>query len=125
VLPFVNLSGSNDQEYFVDGFTEDIITPLSKWQWFFAIARNSTFAYKGRVIDVRQVSRELGDRYVLEGNARKAGSRVRISAQLIDATSGAHVWAECFDHDLTDVFSVQDELNQHVARGDRAGGFES
>jgi adenylate cyclase len=115
VLPFVDLSGNFDQEYFVDGLTEDIITSLSKWQSFFVIARNSTFVYKGRAIDVRQVSRELGVRYVLEGSARKAGNRVRISAQLIDAISGAHVWAERFDQDLTDVFSVQDELTQHVA----------
>jgi TolB-like protein/class 3 adenylate cyclase len=115
VLPFTNLSGEAEQEYFVDGITEDIITALSHYRWFFVIARNSTFAYKGRPgVEIRQVARELGVRYVLEGSVRKSGSRVRATAQLIDAESGNHLWAERFDRDLADIFVLQDEIAQSV-----------
>ncbi len=112
VLPFANMSGDPEQEYFADGITEDIITELSRYRWFFVIARNSTFSYKGRSIDVKQVARELGVRYVLEGSVRKAGQRVRITVQLIEAETGNHLWAERYDRDLADVFAVQDEITQ-------------
>ncbi len=114
VLPFDNLSGDPEQEYFSDGITEDIITGLSRIRWFFVIARNSTFAYKGSSPDVRQVAKELGVRYVLEGSVRKAAARVRISAQLIEGTTGNHLWAERYDRDLEDIFAVQDEITQTV-----------
>ena len=114
VLAFQNMSGDPEQEYFSDGITEDIITDLSKLSELHVIARNSTFTYKGKPVDVRQVGRELGVRYVLEGSVRKAGNRVRVTGQLIDATSGAHIWAERFDRDLTDIFAVQDELTQEI-----------
>jgi adenylate cyclase len=94
VLPFHNVSGDPEQEYFVDGITEDIITALSKWRWFLVIARNSTFAYKGKSVDVKEIGRDLGVRYVLEGSMRRAGQRVRISSQLINAATGTHLWAE-------------------------------
>ena len=97
VLPFLNLSGDPDQDYFADGVVEDIIGALSRMRWLFVIARNSSFTYKGRAVDVKQVGRELGVRYVLEGSVRKAGNRVRVTGQLIDATAGAHLWAERFD----------------------------
>ena len=100
------MSGDPDQDYFADGITEDIITALSKFRWFFVIARNSTFVYKGRAIDVRDVGQELGVRYVLEGSVRKAGNRVRITAQLIDAETSNHVWAERYDRSLEDIFEV-------------------
>jgi adenylate cyclase len=106
VLPFTNLSGDKEQEYFSDGITEDIITELSRFSELFVIARNSSFAYKGKVVDVRQVGRELGVRYVLEGSIRRAGDRVRITGQLIDATTGVHRWAERYDRELRDVFAV-------------------
>jgi len=115
VLPFANMSGDPEQEYFADGITEDIITALSKWRWFFVIARNSSFTYKGRSVDVRQIGRELGVRYLLEGSIRKTGNRIRLSAQLIEVTNGVHLWAERFDRELTDVFAIQDELTQRVA----------
>ena len=115
VMPFENMSGDTDQEYFVDGITEDIITALSKWRWFLVIARNSTFAYKGQPIDLNQVQGELAVRYVLEGSVRKAGQRVRITAQLIEAATGAHLWAERYDRELTDIFGVQDEITSRVA----------
>ena len=115
VLPFQNLSGDPDQEHFADGTVEEIITALSRIRWLFVIARNSTFIYKGRAADVKQVARELGVRYVLEGSVRKGGNRVRVTAQLIDATSGAHVWAERYDRDLSDIFAVQDEITASVA----------
>lgn len=115
VLPFHNLGSDSEQEYFVDGLAEDIITALSRFKSLFVIARNSSFAYKGRAVDIRQIGRELGIRYVLEGSVRKGGSRLRITAQLIDAVSGAHVWAERYDRDLSDVFAVQDELTASVA----------
>ena len=114
VLPFHNVSGDPEQEYFVDGITEDIITALSKWRWFLVIARNSTFAYKGKSVDPKEVGRELGVRYVLEGSMRRAGKRVRISSQLIDAATGTHLWAERYDRDLTDIFAVQDDISSRV-----------
>ncbi len=114
VLPFVNISADPDQEYFADGIAEDIITSLSKLRWFFVIARNSTFAYKGKAPDVREVARDLGVRYVLEGSVRKAGDRLRVSAQLVDAVSGAHVWAERYDRPIADVFAVQDDITASV-----------
>jgi TolB-like protein/class 3 adenylate cyclase len=114
VLPFDNMSGDPDQEYFADGITEDIITALSRLRWFLVIARNSTFVYKGRSVDVTEVGRELGVRYVLEGSVRKIGNRVRIAAQLVDATTGAHHWAQNFDRDLDDIFELQDDITQSV-----------
>ena len=114
VLPFTNMSGDPEQEYFVDGMVEDIITALSRFNQLFVIARNSTFAYKGRAVDVRQVAAELGVRYVLEGGVRKAGNRLRITGQLIDAATGAHLWAERFDGDLQDVFDLQDKITASV-----------
>ena len=115
VLPFTNLSGDPDQEYFSDGVVEDIITALSRASWLFVIARNSSFTYKGRAVDVKQVGRELGVRYVLEGSVRKAGGRVRITGQLIDATAGAHLWADNFDGTMEDVFDLQDRVTASVA----------
>ena len=114
VLPFSNMSGDPEQEYFADGITEDIITALSHHRWFFVIARNSTFVYKGSAVDVKQVARELGVRYILEGSVRRAGQRVRITGQLIEAESGNHLWAERFDRDMTDIFAIQDEITQSV-----------
>ncbi len=115
VLPFQNMSGDPEQEYFADGMVEEIITALSRFRQLFVIARNSTFTYKGQAADVKQVSRELGVRYVLEGSVRKGGNRVRVTAQLIDAASSAHVWAERYDRDVSDVFAVQDEITASVA----------
>ncbi|MBK8741355.1 MAG: guanylyl cyclase [Betaproteobacteria bacterium] len=114
VLPFDNMSGDPEQEYFTDGITEDIITDLSKVGGLMVIARNSSFAYKRKSVDVRTVGRELGVRSVLEGSIRRAGNRIRITAQLIDAATGAHVWAERYDRDLTDIFAVQDEVTRHI-----------
>jgi adenylate cyclase len=114
VLPFVNMSGDPDQEYFSDGISEDIITALSRLRWFLVIARTSTFAYKGRSTDVKQVGRELAVGYVLEGSVRKIGQRVRITAQLIDAAAGSHIWAERYDRDLSDIFALQDEITASV-----------
>jgi TolB-like protein len=114
VLPFANMSGDPDQEYFADGISEDLITGLSRIRWLFVIARNSTFVYKGRAVDVRQVAKELGVRYVLEGSVRRAGQRLRISAQLIDAATGGHHWAEQYDRELGDIFAVQDEITRSV-----------
>jgi adenylate cyclase len=115
VLAFQNMSGDPEQEYFADGMVEEIITALSRIRWLFVIARNSTFTYKGRAVDVKQVSRELGVRYVLEGSVRKGGNRVRITAQLIDAINGAHLWADRFDGSLEDVFELQDKVALSVA----------
>src|SRR3954447_10077171 len=115
VLPFANMSGDPEQEYFVDGMVEEIITALSRIRWLFVIARNSTFTYKGRPVDVKEVGRELGVRYVLEGSVRKAGGRVRITTQLIDATNGGHLWADRFDGSLEDVFDLQDKIATSVA----------
>ena len=114
VLPFENMSGDQDQEYFADGMVEDIITELARLPWLFVIARNSSFTYKGRAVDVKQVGRELGVRYVLEGSVRRAGSRVRIIGQLIDAATGAHLWADRFDGELADVFDLQDRVTASV-----------
>jgi len=110
VLPFANMSGDPEQEYFADGMVEEIITALSRIRWLFVIARNSSFTYKGKVVDLKQVGRELGVRYVLEGSVRKAGGRVRITAQLIDAFDGTHLWADRFDGSLEDVFELQDKV---------------
>src|SRR6516164_6787620 len=115
VLPFANMSGDPEQEYFADGMVEEIITALSRLPWLFVIARNSAFTYKGRQIDVKQVARELGVRYVLEGSVRKAGNRVRITGQLIDTTTGAHIWADRFDGALDDIFELQDQVASSVA----------
>jgi adenylate cyclase len=104
VLPFNNMSGDSEQEYFSDGITEDIITALSRSPWLFVIARNSSFTYRGEMVDVKQISRELGVRYILEGSVRKAGNRVRVTAQLIDGTIGNHVWAEKYDGELKEIF---------------------
>ena len=114
VLPFTNMSGDPEQEYFSDGITEDIITDLSKIAGLTVIARNSTFTYKGQAVDVRAVGRDLGVRSVLEGSIRRAGNRVRITAQLIDATSGGHLWAERYDRDVTDIFAVQDDVTRRI-----------
>jgi adenylate cyclase len=114
VLPFQNMSGDPEQEYFTDGMVEDIITGLSRIKWLFVIARNSTFTYKGRAIDVKQIGRELGVRYVLEGSVRRAADRIRITGQLIDAVSGAHVWAERYDRKSDDIFALQDEITLSV-----------
>jgi adenylate cyclase len=115
VLPFANLSGDPEQEYFADGMVEEIITALSRIRWLFVIARNSSFTYKGQAVDVKQVGRELGVRYVLEGSVRKGGNRVRITAQLIDATNGTHLWADRFDGLLEDIFDLQDKVAVSVA----------
>ncbi|WP_394887991.1 adenylate/guanylate cyclase domain-containing protein [Mesorhizobium sp. AaZ16] len=114
VLPFANMSGDVEQEYFADGITEDIITALSKLPQLFVIARNSSFTFKGKNVHVQEVGRNLGVRYVLEGSVRKSGNRVRVTAQLIDAASGGHLWAERFDRDLTDIFAVQDDVTQQI-----------
>src|SRR5215213_7736723 len=114
VLPFQNMSGDPEQEYFADGMVEEIITALSRFKSLFVIARNSSFTYKGKAVDIKQVGRELGVRYVLEGSVRKAGNRVRTSGQLIEASSGTHVWAERFEGDLSDVFALQDRLTESV-----------
>jgi adenylate cyclase len=114
ILPFENMSRDTEQDFFSDGITEDIITALSKLRWFFVIARNSTFGYRGKAPDVRQVARDLGVRYILEGSVRKAGNRLRITSQLIDATTGAHVWAERYDRGVADIFAIQDEITENV-----------
>ena len=113
-LPFHNLSGDPEQDYFADGMVEDITAALSRIRWLFVIARNSAFAYKGRAIDAKQVGRELGVRYILEGSVRKAVSRVRITGQLIDATTGAHIWADRFEGTLDDIFDLQDQITASV-----------
>jgi adenylate cyclase len=115
VLPFQNMSGDPEQEYFADGMVEEIITALSRIRWLFVIARNSSFTYKGQAVDVKQVGRELGVRYVLEGSVRRAGGRVRITAQLIEAESGAHLWADRFDGSIEDVFDLQEKVASSVA----------
>ena len=114
VLPFTNMSGDTEQEYFSDGITEDIITALSRISGLLVVARNSTMAYKGMAVDVKEVAQEQGVRYVLEGSVRKSGNRVRITAQLIDATTSKHLWADRYDRDLTDVFAIQDEITQKI-----------
>jgi adenylate cyclase len=114
VLPFANMSGDPEQEYFGDGMVEEIITALSRYPSLFVIARNSSFTYKGRAVDVKQVGRELGVRYVLEGSVRKSGNRIRVTGQLVEAEIGKHVWAERYDRDLADIFAVQDEIAEAV-----------
>ena len=114
VLPFQNMSGDPEQEYFADGIVEEITTAIARFSWLSVIARNSAFTYKGKAVNVRQVARELGVRYVLEGSVRKAGNRVRITGQLIDTTTGAHIWADRFDGSLDDIFELQDEVASRV-----------
>ena len=114
VLPFINMSGDPEQEYFSDGISEDIITALSKLRWFFVIARNSSFIYKGKAVHMKQVAEELGVGYVVEGGVRKSGDRVRITAQLNDVVTGSHIWAEHYDRSLADVFAVQDEITEAI-----------
>jgi TolB-like protein len=114
VLPFINMSGDPEQEYFSDGISEDIITALSKLRWFFVIARNSSFIYKGKPVHMKQVAEELGVGYVVEGSVRKGGDRVRITAQLNDVATGSHIWAERYDRGLADVFAVQDEITEAI-----------
>jgi adenylate cyclase len=114
VLPSNNMSGDPEQEYFSDGITEDIITALSKFRWFFVTARNSTFAYKGQAPNIPKITRELGEQYVLEGSVRKSGSRVRVTGQLIDALNGNHIWAERYDRELIDIFDLQDEITSAI-----------
>ena len=114
VLPFENMSGDPEQEYFADGMVEEIITALSRFKWLFVIARNSSFTFKGQAVDIKEVGRRLGVRYVLEGSVRKASGKVRIAGQLIDAVTGAHIWADRFERDLTDVFALQDEVTVAV-----------
>jgi adenylate cyclase len=115
VLPFTNMSGDPDQEYFADGLTEDIITALSQWRSFPVVARHSTFAFKGKAVRVQKIAAELGARYILEGGVRKAGGKVRVTVQLIDAQTGHHVWAQKLDRDLEDIFAVQDEITRRIA----------
>src|SRR5213082_1903234 len=114
VLPFVNMSGDPEQEYFSDGITEDIITDLSKVSGLFVVARNTAFTYKGKPVKVQQVGQELGVAFILEGSVRKAGSRVRVTGQLISSRDGGHVWAERYDRDLTDIFAIQDEITRAI-----------
>ena len=114
VLPFTNMGGEAGQDYFSDGISEDIITALSKLRWFFVIARNSSFVYKGRAVHIREVAQELGVRYVVEGSVRRSGERVRISAQLNDVSTGSHLWAERYDRELADIFAVQDEITEAI-----------
>jgi Predicted integral membrane protein len=114
VLPFVNLSQDASQDYFIDGVVEDIVSALSRIRWMFVIARNSSFTYKGQAVNITQVGRELGVRYVLEGSMRKAANRVRITGQLIDATTGMHIWAERYEGTLDDIFELQDQISASV-----------
>jgi TolB-like protein len=123
VLPFKNMTGDPEQEYFSDGISEDIISALSKLRWFFVIARNSSFTYKGKSVHLKQIGEELGVGYVVEGSVRKDGNRVRITAQLSDVFTGRHVWAERYDRNLADVFAVQDEITEGDRRGDRAAAL--
>ena len=115
ILPFTNMSADPDHEFFGDGIAEDVLAELSKLRWLFVIARNSSFTYKGKAVDIKHVGRELGVRYVLEGSVRRSGNRVRVTAQLIDTISGAHVWADRYDRELNDIFAVQDEITAAVA----------
>jgi TolB-like protein len=114
VLPFENLSGDREQEYFADGMVAEIITALSRMRWLFVIARNSSFTYKGRAVDIKQIGRELGVRYILEGTVRKAGNKMRIAGQLIDTSTGAHLWADRFDGEFQDIFELQDQVARSV-----------
>src|SRR5262249_16376132 len=114
VLPFINMSGGLEQDYFADGMAEEIITALARCSWLLVIARNSSFTYKGKPVDVRQVGRELGVRYVLQGSVRRAGDRIRFTGQLIDATTGTHIWADRFEGNVGDLFDLQDQLTASV-----------
>jgi TolB-like protein len=114
VLPFENLSGDRDQDYFADGIVEEIITALSRMRWMFVIARNSSFTYKGRAVDVKQIGREAGVRYILEGSVRKSGNKVRITGQLVDTSTGAHLWADRFEGGLENIFDLQDQVTTSV-----------
>src|SRR5207302_6152698 len=114
VQPFVNMSGDPEQDYFADGMVEDIITGLSRLKWLFVIARNSSFVYKGKSVDVKHVGRDLGVRYILEGSVRRASNRVRVTGQVVEAETGRHVWAERYDRTLDDIFALQDELTTSV-----------
>src|SRR5215813_11975111 len=114
VLPFENMSGDPEQEYFADGMLEEITTALSRFKWLFVIARNSSFTFKGKAVDIKEVGLRIGVRYVLEGSVRKASGKVRIAGQLVDAVTGAHIWADRFERDLTDVFALQDEMTVAV-----------
>jgi adenylate cyclase len=114
VLPFENMSGDPEQEYFADGMVEEIFTALSRFKWLFVITRNSSFTFKGKAVDIKEVGRRLGVRYVLEGSVRKASGKVRITGQLIDVATGAHLWVDRFERDLTDVFALQDEVTVAV-----------
>src|SRR5262249_39803175 len=114
VLPFENMSDDSEQQYFADGMVEEITTALSRFKWLFVIARNSSFTFKGRAVDIKEIGRSLGVRYVLEGAVRKASGKVRITGQLIDAVTGAHIWADRFERDLTDIFALQDEVTVAV-----------
>jgi adenylate cyclase len=125
VLPFENMSGDPEQEYFADGMVEEIITALSRFKWLFVIARNSSFTFKGRAVDIKEVGRRLGVRYVLEGAVRKASGKVRVTGQLIDAVTGAHIWADRFERDLVDVFALQDEVTVAVVSAIRPSVFEA
>src|SRR6516225_9368813 len=125
VLPFENMSGDPEQEYFADGMVEEIITALSRFKWLFVIARNSSFTFKGKAADIKEVGRRLGVRYVLEGSVRKASGKVRITGQLIDAMTGAHIWADRFERDLTDVFALQDEVTVAVVSAIRPKLFQA
>ena len=116
MLPFDNLTGNPQQEYLSDGMTEEIITSLSKVPYLFVIAHDSTFAYKGKPVKIHQIAEELGVRYVMEGSYRKAEDKVRVTAQLIDAISGIHLWAERYDRDLKDIFALQDEIAMEIIR---------
>jgi TolB-like protein len=114
VLPFPNMSGDPEQEYFADGMTEEVITALSRLTWLFVIARNSSFTYRGKAVDVRQVGRELGVRYILEGSVRRAGNRLRFAGRLVDASSGTHIWSDRFEGEMSDVFALQDRFTESV-----------
>jgi adenylate cyclase len=116
VLPFQNMSGDPDQDYFADGMVDEIITALSRFKFLFVSARHSSFTYKGKVVDIKQVGRELGVRYVLEGSVRKAAGKVRLIGQLIDAATGTHLWADRFEGDLSDIFALQDRMTESVWR---------
>ena len=125
VLPFANMSHDAEQEYFADGLSEDLITALAKYRWFFVIARNSSFTYKGRAVPVQQVGRELGVRYVLEGSTRRSGNRVRVTAQLVEADTGHHLWADRYDRELADLFAMQDEIVGRVVGAIEPGMMRS
>ncbi|QFU16789.1 tetratricopeptide repeat protein [Microvirga thermotolerans] len=114
VLPFTNMSGDPEQDFLADGISEDIITALARLRWLLVIARHSTFVYKGKAVDIRQVAQDLGVRYVVEGSVRTSGRRIRITAQLIDAVTGKHIWAEKYDRDMQDIFAVQDDITEHI-----------